>query len=104
MDNLISKHALQKILFNGPVDEIGLRIPETQYWDCCDWINWYEEQIDNAPTVDAVPIVYGHWEKVIPTKSAAKWSTKVACSMCHKIGYTRFRFCPNCGANMEEQK
>ena len=43
----------------------------------------------------------GKWEKVIPTKSAAKWSRKVSCSICHREGYDYHRYCPNCGARME---
>jgi uncharacterized paraquat-inducible protein A len=42
----------------------------------------------------------GRWERVIPTKSAAKWSTKVSCSVCHRQGYTHHRYCPHCGADM----
>ena len=57
--------------------------------------------IDNIPGVDAVEVVHGRWERVIPTKSAAKWSIKVSCSVCHKQGYTHHKYCPNCGAKMD---
>ena len=57
--------------------------------------------ISDAPTVDAVEVVHGRWERVIPTKSAAKWSTKVSCSVCRRQGYTHHKFCPNCGAKMD---
>ena len=57
--------------------------------------------IENAPTVDAVLVVHGRWERVIPTKSAAKWSIKVSCSACHRQGYTHYSYCPNCGAKMD---
>ena len=46
------------------------------------------------------PVRHGCWERVIPSKSAAKWSTKVSCSNCHNAGYTRYKYCPNCGAKM----
>ena len=56
----------------------------------------------NAPTIDHEELrLKGRWERVIPTKSAAKWSTKVSCSNCHKQGYTHHNYCPNCGAKME---
>lgn len=58
----------------------------------------------NAPAVDAVEVVHGRWEKVIPTKSAAKWCTKVSCSICHRQGYDHHNYCPNCGADMRERK
>ena len=44
----------------------------------------------------------GEWQRVIPTKSAAKWSNKVACSVCHSAGHIRKNFCPNCGADMRK--
>ena len=49
---------------------------------------------------DVVEVRHGRWERVIPTKSAAKWSTKVSCSQCHDQGYERYNYCPNCGAYM----
>ena len=56
--------------------------------------------IDEIPAADVVPVVHGRWERVIPSKSAAKWSTKVSCSNCHNAGYTRYKYCPNCGCLM----
>ena len=57
--------------------------------------------LEDAPKIDAVEVVHGRWERVIPTKSAAKWSIKVSCSVCHRQGYTHHKFCPNCGAKMD---
>lgn len=54
----------------------------------------------NAPAADVAEVRHGRWERVIPTKSAAKWSTKVSCSQCHGQGYERYNYCPNCGAYM----
>ena len=59
------------------------------------------EDIEKIPAVDVVEVCHGRWEKVIPTKSAAKWSTKVSCSQCHGQGYERYSYCPNCGAIMD---
>jgi hypothetical protein len=58
--------------------------------------------IEEAPAADVVEVKRGRWERVIPSKSAAKWSTKVCCSVCRMTGYTRYNFCPNCGADMRE--
>ena len=52
------------------------------------------------PAADVTPVRHGRWERVIPSKSAAKWSTKVSCSNCHNAGYTRYKYCPNCGCLM----
>lgn len=56
--------------------------------------------LNQFPAADVAPVVHGRWERVIPSKSAAKWSTKVSCSNCHNAGYTRYKYCPNCGAKM----
>lgn len=57
--------------------------------------------LNKIPAADVVEVRHGRWEKVIPTKSAAKWSTKVSCSQCHGQGYERYNYCPNCGAIMD---
>ena len=59
------------------------------------------KMIDKQPTIEEEHVKHGRWERVIPTKSAAKWSTKVSCSVCHKQGYTYYNHCPNCGAKMD---
>lgn len=58
------------------------------------------DEISQLPAADVVEVRHGRWERVIPTKSAAKWSTKVSCSQCHGQGYERYNYCPNCGAYM----
>ena len=55
------------------------------------------------PATDVFPIIHGKWERIIPSKNAAKWSTKVACSVCRASGYERFNYCPNCGAKMDKE-
>ena len=64
----------------------------------CDWMAF----IDKEPAAAVVEVRHGWWERVIPTKSAAKWSTKVSCSNCHSVGYMRYNYCPNCGASMDK--
>lgn len=58
------------------------------------------QNIMDIPAADVAPVRHGRWERVIPSKSAAKWSTKVSCSNCHNAGYTRYKYCPNCGCLM----
>ena len=63
--------------------------------------------IDEAPTVDAVPVVHGHWiEKKLD--NFRKW--ELQCSECGWIGISNydaydepfdFNYCPNCGAKMD---
>ena len=60
-----------------------------------------QRAILDAPAADVAPVRHGCWERVIPSKSAAKWSTKVSCSNCHSAGYDHHKYCPNCGAKMD---
>ena len=57
--------------------------------------------LNQFPVADVAPVRHGCWERVIPSKSAAKWSTKVSCSNCHSAGYAHHKYCPNCGAKMD---
>lgn len=69
------------------------------------------ENIDCTPTVDAVPVVHGRWERVKnpqwPAYSHDKcnicgwWNTKNAmCYDGHKKPGHSLNYCPNCGADM----
>lgn len=70
------------------------------------------EDINNAPTADAVPVRHGHWEKVDTRGYLSPGGTPtVRCSNCkdrrteHLSGveYPEWRnFCPVCGALMDE--
>lgn len=58
-----------------------------------------KKYIDDAPTIDAVPVVHGRWVKTHTTEENV-WN----CSACgYPVGiWTAWsRFCPNCGARMD---
>ena len=57
--------------------------------------------IEKLPAADVAPVRHGVWERVLTSKNAAKWSSKVSCSVCHNAGYKRFNYCHNCGAKMD---
>lgn len=76
------------------------------------WAHAYEamqEELDNAPTVEAEPVKHGRWiedETTYAGTGAANW----LCSECKRIGGTwwrdispckMYRYCPNCGARMD---
>ncbi len=52
--------------------------------------------IDNAPTIDAKPVVHGHWEKRYKSKY-------YRCSVCGGIVEDEWHNCPHCGAKMDEE-
>ena len=57
------------------------------------------DTIDDAPTVDAVEVVHGRWERLKELPNAALHY----CSIC---GYPEIRtcnYCPKCGADMRER-
>ena len=57
-------------------------------------------RIDNAPTVDAVPVRHGKWENSRPD---APMFGFYYCSLCgRKRTSPQDRYCPNCGARMGE--
>lgn len=53
------------------------------------------EIIGNAPTIDVVPVVHGHW--IDGTCGCYK-----ICSKCDQISDFDFDYCPHCGAKMDE--
>lgn len=57
---------------------------------------WTEEGcrvILEAPTVDAVEVVYGQWQRV-------DFDGNVRCTACRKVSDEEYSYCPNCGAYM----
>lgn len=53
------------------------------------------QNIDDMPTVDAVPVKHGRW---IPYNSKYGHDEKVyLCDQCNNnVGFTKMNFCPNC--------
>lgn len=62
--------------------------------------------IEDAPTIEAVPVVHGRWEKTIDEKINAWWWT---CSECGNYPLQNSltgsdalsEYCPHCGAKMD---
>ena len=71
--------------------------------ECCSHV----DAIENAPAVDAVPVVHGRWHLLDECSNEG-----VYCSVCHKKVYrkdyanqkVKSNYCPNCGADMRERK
>ena len=62
------------------------------------------EDINNAPTVDAVPVVHGHWI-VIENKENRDDYYKMECSVCGNNIWSVASeewYCCKCGAKMDE--
>ncbi len=59
--------------------------------------------IDNAPTVDAVEVVHGRWERISWWQHKKRYEMD-KCTVCgHQVKPKDARyFCPNCGADMRD--
>ena len=56
----------------------------------------YVEDVDKAPTVDAVEVVHGRWRYYSTTMQE--------CSNCQRhTARHKFKYCPHCGAIMEDK-
>ena len=51
--------------------------------------------VNNAPTVDAVPVRHGRW---------ARDMGGVWCSVCGEYSEGKYAYCPSCGAKMYEEE
>ena len=56
------------------------------------------DDIEEAPTVDAVEVVHGQMEKV---ELVPNYMWRYRCSCCHSDGEIWYNYCPNCGAKMD---
>lgn len=76
--------------------------------DICDGSedrDWLKRCFDEAPTIDAVPVVHGRWIVTIYTTVSERGriisNTKFRCSECgYSNGRKQSNYCPNCGAKM----
>lgn len=66
------------------------------YLGCQNYKKWYEG-------VDAVPVVHGHWEMNNGKLICSKCKIPSAMSRQFVGAQYKSRYCPNCGAKMDEQ-
>ena len=96
---LIDANALQRLLL--PI-AMGL---DKEYGSLGGAVSGVMMHIDNAPTVDAVEVVHGRWETVTEEDDEFwdYWEFE-KCSECQKLSYSRYNYCPHCGAKMDGDK
>lgn len=60
--------------------------------------------IDNIPTIDAEPVVHGHWKnRKYRGIASSEWFNEWNCSKCGGSGCIRDKYCKHCGAKMDEE-
>ena len=60
--------------------------------------------VENAPTVDAAPVVHGEWKEWWPSSCALIMTGEemlYRCTRCDAKYADTSNFCPNCGAKMD---
>ena len=61
-------------------------------------------EVDQQPTVDAVPVRHGKWiHEVRYTIDSLHSYQQYRCSECDMTYITNTKYCPNCGARMDEE-
>lgn len=96
---LIDADALRKEMYHEAFETDS----ELQKWDSGCWIRWkmFENFIQKAPIVDAVPVKHGRWIK----GGYACGENEYKCSACGetewRTGCKRMKYCMYCGAKMD---
>ena len=64
--------------------------------------------IDDMPTIDAAPVKHGYWKYYSEKRFTVPISCRIVCSNCLtsmvRVSGENFKFCPHCGARMDEEK
>ncbi len=79
-------------------------------------LNWIYMLIDNSPTIDAVPVARGEWKLYgnDDDSGMSYWCTACNFQLSEDLFYSGykngrwiengvFKYCPNCGAKMEDK-
>lgn len=92
IDADVLKATISKYEFNSPNERYK------QGGECV--LNFYMPKIiDDAPTVDAVPVRHGRW-----IRSGGNKYPIYTCFECKYPSSEKTNFCPNCGARMDGGK
>jgi rubrerythrin len=75
----------------------------------CEEVAWYKATeiyaaLENAPAVEAEPVVHAHWEKVYDELGCDRgWRCSRCKSSVYHMTYEPYGRCPHCGAHMDEE-
>lgn len=67
-----------------------------------DGVSFILDKVDNLPREKVEPVVHGHWETIFDELGNYGFEKCSACG--DKYGSFTYRYCPNCGAKMDEKE
>ena len=85
-------------------DAIKATWHEPSYTDPYNVLTEVRDRIEALPTVDAVPVVHGHWE-IVPNDENRDDYYKMRCSVCGETLWSiqsEELYCCKCGAKMDD--
>lgn len=109
---LIDGDALREAMYHEAFETDS----DMQKWDSGCWIRYkmFENAIKAAPTIEAEPVKHGRWEHGKEISRTMLGNETIAidyedwhCSVCgrrYKEYVLPYRYCPNCGAKMDEEE
>lgn len=83
-----------RMLKESKIDDPFFGGKRNTIWDLA--LNSAISRVEDCPTVDAVEVVHGYWEK----GKKPNWQMPM-CSACKAQATTRSSYCPHCGAKMD---
>lgn len=98
MAEYIDRDALMTALHSGNID-LGFVYKET-YRKLREYSREVDKVIKSIPAADVAPVRRGRWSDA---PDADDIYIRYRCSACGEDGLARYRFCPNCGAKMDEK-
>ena len=90
--------ATEKRLIEVSDENIKAVLEKVPYYP--DEIWKFTAMTERFPTVDAVEVVHGHWERF----KHPSGTHGIRCSRCKVVNGRKSSFCPHCGAHMEEEE
>lgn len=99
---LIDANALEKFL-NEKVKTLA---DENGWYD--HFVSGFDDAItyvENAPTIDAVPVVHGRWNEPTWRFQDGFWVCS-CCNFCTEASAAPrlYKYCPNCGSKMDSEE
>lgn len=61
------------------------------------------DTICEIPTADVQEVRHGHWVREV-TEIEDTYYFKAFCSVCNRRAVVKYKFCPHCGAKMDEEE